>query len=263
MKAFPRDVEVKTMKVRHIGVESELGIKGKGRYSDHRDIGDIEAECKKRGLLQNVGFDGGGREFRTNPISVRSLNQVRGHKYLVEYYDVLKNNTKVLESGGTHLHISILNKDHENLESNATAMAIAFYKQFQKISGRRSGWAGRYKSSMALNTLDKVRKDLESVKRNDGSRAYSVKGYMLNPTYHQTFEFRGPKGSNDCKEILAWVEFLNNITKICNRKSVEGVEFKELLKGKRIEAYVRSLKGWRKLTKKELEHKFDGDNLNN
>jgi hypothetical protein len=207
------------------------------------------------GLLQSIGYDGGGREFRTNPISVRSLNQIRGHKYLTEYYGVLKKNTEVLDSGGTHIHISILNTDHENLESNAYAMAIAFYNQFQKIAGRKTHWAWRGDQ----RTLEQVKEWLDEHKR--GDRTYSLKGTMLGPTYHQTFEFRGPKGSNDCQEILAWVEFLSNITKICNRKSVEGVAFRELLKGDRISAYANSLKGWRKLGKKELEQTFRGAKL--
>lgn len=248
MKAFPRDVTVQTMRIRHIGVENELGVLG--------SVSVVEKDCNKRGLLQSIGYDGGGREFRTNPISVRSLNQIRGHKYLTEYYGVLKENTKVLSSGGTHIHISILNSDHENMESNATAMAIAFYKQFQKIAGRRSSWAWREK----YTTIGEVRDSLNDRKSGE-RRTYSMKGSMLNPTWHQTLEFRGGRGSNDCQEILAWVEFLNNITKLCNRKSVEGVQFKELLKGDRISAYVESLKGWRKLGKRDRGQKFNGSAL--
>lgn len=254
MKAFPKDVTVQTMTIRHIGVESELGIKGRNRYDD---ITAIEKECSKRGLLQSVGFDGGGREFRTNPISVRSLNQVRGFKYLKEYYGVLKDNTVVLSSGGTHVHISILNSDHENMESNATAMAIAFYKQFQKISGRKSNWAHRRNES----TVEEVRDRLSN--HTFEGRIYNMKGSMLNPTRHQTLEFRGGKGSNDSDEIFAWIEFLNNVTKLCNRKSVEGVQFKQLLKGERISAYVDRRGGWRKLSKRELEQKFNGKKLTN
>lgn len=250
MKAFPKDVTVRTMTTRHIGVESELGIKGRDRYED---ISYITEECSKHGLLHSVGFDGGGREFRTNPISIKSLNQVRGFKYITEYYGMLKDNTTVLTTGGTHIHISILKDDHKNMESNATAMAIAFYKQFQKIAGRQSNWAYRRRET----TLKRV-KELLAYERMDNIRVYNLKGSMLNPTYHQTLEFRGGKGSNNCEEILAWIEFLNNVIKACNRKSVEGVPFKQLLKGKRIEAYLNSLKGWRKLSKRELEQKFNG-----
>jgi hypothetical protein len=264
MKAFPKEVTVQTMKVRHIGVESELGVLESDDCSCCCElccdcsggiVEKLEGTLSKRGLLQSVGFDGGGREFRTNPISVRSLNQVRGFKYLVEYYGLLKDNTTVLTSGGTHIHISILNSDHENMESNATAMAIAFYKQFQKISGRKTGWANCRRE----RTIEEVRRELDRC--NYKGRVYQMKGSMLNPTRHQTLEFRGPKGSNNSKEILAWVEFLNNVAKACNRKSVEGVQFKQLLKGERIEAYVRSLKGWRKLSKADLERKFNGSAL--
>jgi hypothetical protein len=254
MKAFPRDVTVQTMKVRHIGVENELGVRC--------EMETIQAELNKRGLLQSVGHDGGGREFRTNPISVKSLNQVRGFKYVTEYYGMLAKNTTVLESGGTHIHISILNDDHENMEANATAMAITFYKQFQKIAGRQSMWARRLTDRIydtPLNTTEQVRQYLAGRKLED--RVYSMKGSMLNPTRHQTLEFRGGKGSNDCTEILAWIEFLNNVVNACNRESVDGVQFKQLLKGKRISAYIKSLEGWRKLTKKELEQKFNGEAL--
>jgi hypothetical protein len=252
MKAFPKDVTVKTMTTRHIGVESELGIRGGSRYNDIRHI---EKECRKRGLLQSVGYDGGGREFRTNPIAVHTLKQVRGHRYLTEYYEELRKSTTVLTAGGTHIHISILNTDHKNMESNATAMAIAFYKQFQKIAGRESSWAYRLNKS----TISEVRTYLADRRR--GGRTYGAKGSMLTPTHHQTLEFRGGKGSNNCKEILAWIEFIDNVVKISNRESIEGVQFKRLLRTKRIAEYVDSLKGWRKLTKKELEQKFKGSKL--
>jgi hypothetical protein len=249
MKAFPKDITVETMVTRHIGVESELGVKG--------DHGAVIKACSKRGLLQSCGYDGGGREFRTNPISARSLKQVRGFKYLTEYYGILADNTTVLTSGGTHIHISILNSDHANLEGNVVAMAIAFHEQLQKISGRRNSWASRRMET----TLQQVRNEVGLNKRRANGRAFRMGKYMLCPTYHQTFEFRGPKGSNDSEEILAWVEFLDNIVKACNRKSIEGVQFKQLLKGERISKYVDSLEGWRKLAKNQLEHKFDGSNL--
>lgn len=274
MKAFPQDITLESLTLRHIGVESELGIKGS---NVRRDMAVVEQKLQKRGLLQSIGYDGGGREFRTHPISVKSLlKQVRGKKYLLEYYEVLRETTTVLESGGTHIHISILNSDHENMESNATAMAIAFYTQFQKIAGRKSSWA--YK--MECRTLEEVRERLNGRKGGyydcdcccadccdcdddsyEKTRQYNLKGSMLNPTYHQTLEFRGGKGSNNCQEILAWVDFLNNVVKFSNRESIEGVQFKQLLKGKHIEAYAANLKGWRKLGKRQLEQKFNGSNL--
>ena len=245
MKAFPKDVTVQTMTTRHIGVESELGVTGL--------IGTIERVISQRGLLQSIGHDGGGREFRTNPISIRSLKQVRGYKYLSEYYGELSKSTEVLDTGGTHIHISILNTDHPNMEANAAALATAFHEQFQKVSGRITHWAGRMRPSYLADL-----KEYLSERKSITGRTYSLKGYMLNPTYHQTLEFRGPRGSNDSKEILAWVEFLDNVVKVANRESIEGVQFKRLLRGKRISAYIDSLKGWRKLTDADLEKKLNG-----
>lgn len=248
MKAFPRDIEVLTMTARHIGVESELGV-GVG----NRTVSPaLEMALSKRGLLHSIGHDGGGREFRTTPIAIRVLNQVRGCRYLSEYYEELGKHTKVLNSGGTHIHISILTTDHENMETNATAMAIAFYTQFQKIAGRKSGWAYRLQD----RTLTEVGSHL--ARNCYANRRYGMKGSILGPTVHQTLEFRGPKGSNSSKEVLAWVEFLDNIVRTCNRKSIEGVQFKDLLKGERISEYISTFSAWRKLSKPDLERMFKG-----
>lgn len=242
MKAFPRDIDVQTVAIRHIGIENELYTGNDGRTVPPG----LEDAINKRGLLQGIGWDGGGREFRTTPISLKSLRQVRGHKYLTEYYEHIKFNTKVVDSGGTHIHISILNKDHKNMESNATALGIAFFKQFQKIAGRKTHWAGiDYGKS-----IQEVRDCLEG--NRSYRRVYMRSGSMLSPTEHQTLEFRGPKGSNDAGEILAWTEFLENVVKASNRKSVDGVKFGDLLKGERIEKYVGALKGWRKLAQKDM-----------
>jgi hypothetical protein len=245
LKAFPKDVTPQTMTTRHVGVENEL------RLICNEDT--IRTEISKSGLLDSIGHDGGGREFRTTPISTRSLKQVRGFRHLSEYYDGINRHTEVLQTGGTHIHISILETDHPNMESNATAMAIAFHSQFQKISGRQSNWASR----LQKQTIQQVRQMIleRSVL---GHRVYRMKGYMLNPTLHQTLEFRGPKGSNNKEEILAWIEFIENVVKVANRESIEGITFKRLLRTKRIAAYVDALPKTRKLTNAELNQKFNG-----
>lgn len=246
MKAFPRDIEIETLKERHIGVESELGVKGCERYSENLPD-DLESKLSEKGLLQNIGHDGGGREFRTNPISVKSLlKQVRGRKYFEGYYMELKHHTTVLGSGGTHVHISILDSDHENMEANAVALATAFYQQFQKIAGRKSSWAFK----MEVKTFEQVKEQLGRSRRSN--RVYEMKGSILGPTYHKTLEFRGPKGSNNSEEILAWIDFLNGVVKVANRKSVNGVKFADLIKGSCISEYVKTLTGTRKFTKHEL-----------
>lgn len=260
MKAFPKDVTVRTMKVRHIGVENELGVEGTNSWGQI-NRGDIPSKVRKvmdaHGLLQSIGLDGGGREFRTNPISVKSLYQVKGHKYLREYYDTLKQHSRVIDTGGTHIHISILNSDHKNMESNATAVAIAFFPQFQKICGRRSSWAYRWSTT----TLDSVRDGLATRRYNGNSRTYRRMGTMLNPTAYQTLELRGGVGTNDADTILAWIEFLQNVVKASNRETVHGLRFGDLLKGERIEKYVDSLPRSKRFTKKELNKTLDKDNL--
>lgn len=257
MKAFPRDVEVATMKERHIGIENELIV-----GTQYQEVPpNITEKLRQRGFLNSVGHDGGGREFRTNPISIKSLlKQVKGNKYLCEYYDTLKSITKVADSGGTHLHISILNSDHPNMEANATALGVAFFEQFQKIAGRKTSWARSFGERQQATTLAGVKERVNSHKSTRG-RTYYLKGSMLGPTNHQTLEFRGPKGSNNKVEILAWAEFLDNVVKYANRDSVEGVKFGQLLEGNYISSYARGLKLLRRLSKKDLERTFNGSTL--
>lgn len=243
MKAFPRDADCK--KVRHIGIESELGV---GPSNREELPPEVRAVVTKRGILQSIGNDGGGRELRTNPISVKCLHQVRGPKYIREYYEVLRPVTNVLQSGGTHIHISILDDDHPNMESNATALAIAFHRQFQKISGRETGWAQRCHTRTVEETKGFL--DNRKARYGGGARAYSRTGYMLGPTIHQTLEFRGPRGSNNAEEILAWADFMETVVKVANRESVDGVKFSDLITGKRIAEYVKTLAT--PLTKTEL-----------
>lgn len=269
MKAFPRDITVEHMTERHIGIESELGVCTGSGGSSYDNLPKAASELLiRRGMLESIGDDGGGREFRTTPISLKSLRQVRGHKYLCEYYDILKANTRVQDSGGTHIHISILDKDHPNMESNATALGMAFYKQFQKIAGRQTHWARDFgvRNNLFGRNIEEVREYLKT--RLYGrhypvskKRVYLLKGSILNPTRHKTLEFRGPMGSNDKEEVLAWIEFLANVVKVANRKSVDGVQFKDLLKGDHISAYAGSLMGWRELTKADLNRTFNGKKL--
>jgi len=252
VKAFPKDIEVPELKERHIGVESELGIKD----SYYRKLPwGLVTKLNKTGILYHqIGYDGGGREFRTVPISVKSLfNQAIGRKRLESYYTELSLHTEVLTTGGTHVHISILDSDHENLEANAISLATAFYEQFQKVSGRKSGWA----SQLNIRTLNEAKDFLSAHKSIGIKRVHYCRGSILAPTGHKTLEFRGPKGSNDGKEVLAWVDFVNCVVDVANRESVQGVRFGDLLNGKYISEYVKNLDGWRKLTAKDLNKKLN------
>lgn len=256
MKAFPRDIDVVTLKERHIGVENELSV---NNYQQNVSK-ELHDKLNEKGLLQpSIGFDGGGREFRTNPISVKSiLKQKRGRKYLTQYYTYLKEGTTPIASGGTHIHISILDKDHEYMESNAVALATVFYEQFQKIAGRRSDWAYKIQG---VTTIQQLRAYCDKHRSVDRNRVYYMKGSMLAPTGHKTLEFRGGRGTNDSSEVLAWIEFLNNVVRVANKGDINGVTFKELLKGTLIEEYVAKLPQGRKLTKKDLDKTVDVDKL--
>lgn len=245
MRAFPRDSDCK--KVRHIGIETEI---------------DVIGTCPKASDLDEEGLQryraGQGVEFRTIPISVRSLHGVRGTKRVQEHFDLIKSFTRVAQWGGTHLHISILDKDHPNLEANVISLTAAFFKEFQKVAGRRTEWAKRPEVK-SLNDA----KALVAIMNIFGhrERRYSRRYLMITPSRYQTLEFRGPVGSNDSEEILAWADFLEKVIEVSNCDSVHGVQFKDLLVGDRISKYVSELIGWRVFTNRELNKKLNESKL--
>lgn len=253
MRAYPKAIDVQTLTERHVGVESELGIRGRKR----EDLPpELEPTLEATRLLQSIGYDGGGREFRTTPISVKSLlEQARGRKRFEDYYQELSRCTEVLSSGGTHVHISLLGSDHVNIEANAMALATGFFEQFQKVAGRQSPWANKLNAT----SWDEINKWLR--KHRASPHLYRAKGSMFAPTGHKTLEFRGPKGSNSFTEVLAWIDFVNCVAEVANRKSVDGVQFRDLLGGSYIAEYVASLPADRVLSKLDLDKTLNVTNL--
>ena len=264
MKAYPRDVEVRKMKSRHVGIENELYIKDShaqqvdtGWGSSNRDFNDeVKRKLEESKILRDMTYDGGGRELRTVPIKLVAFYQKRGSLYIRNYYSTLKESTKTIRSGGTHVHMSILKGDHPNTEANVLAISTAFHEQMQKVCGRKSSWA----TKLQARNMEYIKRWLEVGYRGRG-RTY-VRGYlMITPTALQTMEMRGGKGSNDVDEVLAWVEMLKNIVEASNTDSVNGVVFEDLIKGEFISKYVNKLGGWRKIGKKDLKSKVDINNL--
>ena len=84
----------------------------------------------------------------------------------------------------------------------------------------------------------------------------------MTPTLHKTIEFRGPKGTRNINDIRAWAEFLDQIVRVSNTDSIEGVKFKDLIKGKHIEAKVNKLIKQGKIKEEIMEYQIGPDYKN-
>lgn len=242
---------------RAVGFENELQVNGlefSMSWRKKTKIKQLERLIARRDIFREMHTDGGGIEFTTKPIKANALYQKRTMKYMEEYYEHLKKATTPISTGGTHIHISVLETDHENTVLNAVIIAQEFFTQLQKISGRQVHWASRPPAEYSREDMKRRLSDM-SFKAN-GKKVYNRAYWMITPTNKGTLEFRGPMGSNKIDEILAWQELFANIVKEANRESVKGLQFAQLIRGERISKYINSIQDsdakWRKLSAEEL-----------
>lgn len=242
---------------RAVGFENELQVNGlvfSMSWRKKTKIKQLEKLIARRDIFREMHTDGGGIEFTTKPIKASALYQKRTMKYIEEYYENLKKATTPISTGGTHIHISVLKTDHENIILNAVIIAQEFFTQLQKISGRQVHWASKPPEEHSMEGT-KRRLSRMSFTAN-GQKVYNRAYWMITPTNKGTLEFRGPMGSNNMDEILAWQELFANIVKEANRESVKGLQFAQLLQGERISKYINEIQSgnitWRKLSAEEL-----------
>ena len=242
---------------RAVGFENELKVNGMEPtiyWRRRTKIKQLEKLIARRDIFREMHTDGGGIEFTTKPIKASALYQKRTMKYIEEYYENLKKATTPISTGGTHIHISVLKTDHENMILNAVIIAQEFFTQLQKISGRQVHWASKPPEE---DSKEGTKRRLSSMSFTvNGQKMYNRAYWMITPTNKGTLEFRGPMGSNNVDEILAWQELFANIVKEANRESVKGLQFAQLIRGERISKYIDNIQNsgaqWRKLSAEEL-----------
>lgn len=244
--------------------EEWLNDEGIGNYESDYDDGEeidydirsewIWDELENKGIkVGGVGYDGGGKEFVTHPDSI-TLFKNGGSERFKKIVDMLKEYTEADTCSGTHINISKLESDHENTKSNLYWMSMVFGAQFQKIFGRRSHWARIPLPVNHFSTLDNEAKVFRAPIRRP-----SIKGMCLDPKgtiiveKEGRWEFRGPKATHDINEVLAWIEFCNNVLEACSQKSITNVKFEDLLRGNYIEAYAMRLRDERAITYSDRE----------
>ena len=254
-EVFPASLNLK--KQRAVGIENELHSKGKTQWQ-----APSKNEYKKAagGIGREHHSDCGAIEYTTKPLRLSYIRSKRGQRQLLSYYEGLSGFAKVSERNGTHVHISLMDHDHPDIEARAVVIATQFYAQLQKIAGRNSiQWARSPEQrtvESAKNCLREMKYQKTDQYETPSRQAYGRQFWIITPTRRQTLEFRGPKGTVDPMEILAWTDLLENIVRVCNRKRLKTLHIGEILKGKYLEPYVEKLVQEEKLTQEDLEAKI-------
>ena len=201
---------------RAIGVENELHTRLSHNSAKHERPSDSLFRMIAGKIGRENHYDSGAIEFTTHPIRISYAKSKTGYKEVSQYFERLKSITEVSRTNGTHIHISILREDHPLLEVRVLVIATAFYRQLQKIAGRETHWAQR--ANLREVSIDGAVEWLGTDRFNRNVSYRGRSGTILGPSRYQTLEFRGPKGTNDYEEILAWTELLENIVRVSNRK---------------------------------------------
>ena len=258
-EVYPK--RLKLGKQRAVGIENELFMRG-GR---NQHITQRQKQSINKKILSHTKTDCGAIEFVTKPILLSSLKWGNGKNQLGNYYKTIQKIAKVSRLNGSHIHISLLDTDRKDIVARVLFLQSIFYKQLQKVAGRKTTWA----RSPGVMNMEIARKreeimclsampvyDKKGVTRGGRRPNYMRSYYMITPTNKNTLEFRGPKGTVKTEEMLAWIELLHNIVKEANRPELFSLSFKDLLKGKNISQYVASLPKYRQLTEEQLNQKL-------
>lgn len=248
-------VDYSKTRKRYFGLEQELGIKG-NNSNTWGERENVYNKAKARKLdMYNVSVDCGCIEYVSNPVPLSSI--VKG-KRIPELQRFLGDmGLKPDSKGGTHLHISLKERDNKWTTNNALYLAAQFYEEFQAICGRKSNRWAQKPMSIGYQAKEKVNENIFNP-----AQAYSRYYWILTPTMHKTIEFRGPKGTRSINDIRAWAEFLDQIVRVSNQDSIEGVKFKDLIKGKHIEAKVDKLIKQGKIKEEIMEYQIGPDYKN-
>ena len=258
---YPQNMNLK--KTRAIGIETEILVNS--TQSSLTPVKSQQVPAKMKQQLKNTLFreyhgDSGAVEFTTMPVKLDSLKKPAGKKKLQEYFQILQSYTTVSDNNGTHIHMSILNDDHEELEANVLCIVKAFQGQMHKLLGRNAHWA----QAPGISNKAGAKRYLGNIGSRPplGTRTTYQRQYLLiTPTRKQTLEMRGPRGSNNYHEVMAWTEFLENVINAANKESVQGLEFKSLLEGPNLKAYVKTLYGARAISRAQMNFKLNEENL--
>ena len=254
-KVFPASLNLK--KQRAVAIENELYSKDRRKWQPPS-----KNEYKKAAgsIGREYHSDCGAIEYTTKPLRLSYIRSKRGQRQLLSYYEGLSGIAKVSNHNGTHVHISLMDHDHPDIEARAIVIATQFYTQLQKIAGRNSLQWARSPGKETVESAKKCLRGMKFRKTNEyetpSRQSYGRQYWILTPTSRQTLEFRGPKGTVDPMEILAWTDLLENIVRVCNRKRLRTLHIREILKGKYLEPYVEKLVQEETLTQEDLAAKI-------
>lgn len=172
-------------------------------------------------MIAMIGADGDDIEVITQPMSKKILMSAR----TISFFRNINRYCYPAERSGTHIHVSMTQKDKRNLWRNLYWFSIVFDKQLYAIFRRRSNWAlspkviykDKHKTKISISDTTK-----------DKYPTLGNKGTIIVKRTN-TYECRAGAATTNTQELIAWAQLFYNIVEFCNQKDIVGHRFEEVL----------------------------------
>lgn len=254
------DKEDDQEKVRTVGVEFECTITNndcplydlcsEDYYEDSDASYDFDHYTKEHYniYIPGVGSDGSEYEFVTEPDSMTFYNK-GGSERFQNFVRFLKENGEPKSADGTHIHISKLLDEPQEVFTKLKWLVSNYGLQLQKIFGRVSSWAQTPAQIWFFENFErcKAAPEMEHVLipknyKKIIEKPYGNKQGMVINRQH-TYEFRGGKGSNDIEEVLAWIQVAHNFVELATKtiEEIDTTPFSTLVEGEYIQKYLSKI----------------------
>lgn len=189
------------------------------RDTEKERLGEILDPSQK--MIAMIGPDGDDIEIITQPMSKKILISSTP----INFFNNINRYCFPAERSGTHIHVSMTQKDKRNLWRNLYWFSIVFDKQLYAIFRRRSNWAlspkviykDRHKTKISISDTTK-----------DKYPTLGNKGTIIVKRTN-TYECRAGAATTSTQELIAWAQLFYNIVEFCNQKDIVGHRFEEVL----------------------------------
>lgn len=187
-------------------------------------------------FIAMVGKDGDDIEVTTQPLSENALKFQAG-----TFLRNIQLTCVACDASGTHIHISKLPTDKKHLWANLYWFQTVFDKQFIAIFRRDSNWAEsprkhiiRHREYLGLGNKVSLKELEKKYYPNGGGKHCTIVQHA------STYECRAGAASTSPKEIKAWALLFKNIVDFCNRGSIVGHRFEEVIPNDEYGSLIKS-----------------------
>lgn len=209
-----------------IEIETNGSTENKRFVAPYQDIWHLEKDS-------SIGRN--GFEMITQPMTFKFIQEnFERIKTMFESLSEAGQISHETSSCGFHIHVSKAAFDGERAINRAVAIVHGLKLEMEKFGRRRNGSYYRFTNlpkDFSKNDFNRIETDGHYCAVNTSGRSHD--------NQNNTVEFRFPRGTLNPVTFMATIEFIRNIVKMANDRSVI-VKFGDLLDGEYIPEYIQA-----------------------